>query len=98
MNFRISKQHGYHSALVGTRLSHSTSVEQTRTMLNKFGYDGSKYTEKSFKVGGVTALCDSGEALENVMIAGRWRNMFTPMHYRNTSVNFRLNIVHNLPV
>ena len=59
LNFRISKQHGYHSALVGTRLSHSTAVEQTRTMLNKFGYDGSKYTEKSFKVGGVTALCDS---------------------------------------
>ena len=98
LNFRISKQHGYHSALAGTRLSQSTAVEQTRAMMNKFGYDGSKYTEKSFKVGGVTALCDSGEALENVMIAGRWRNMFTPMHYRNTSVNFRLNIVHNLPV
>ena len=66
-------------------------------MLTKYGFDGKKYIEKSFKVGGVTALCDSGEALENVMIAGRWRNRFTPMHYRNTFVNFRLDLVKNLP-
>ena len=98
LNFRISKQFGYHSAMAGTRLSQSTAVEQARSMMKKYGYDGAKYTEKSFKVGGVTALCESGEALENVMIAGRWRNMYTPMHYRNTSVNFRLDIVQNLPV
>ena len=98
LNFRITKQFGYYSAMTGTRLSQSTAVEQARSMMKKYGYDGAKYTEKSFKVGGVTALCDSGEALENVMIAGRWRNMYTPMHYRNTSVNFRLNIVQNLPI
>ena len=97
LNFRIGKQNGYHIALANTQLSHSTAVEQVRTMLSKYGFDGTKYTEKSFKVGGVTALCDSGEALENVMIAGRWRNTFTPMHYRNTSENFCLDIVKNLP-
>ena len=98
LNFRISKHQGFHSALAQTHLAQSTAVQQTRKMLDKYGCDGSKYSEKSFKVGGVTALCDSGEALENVMIAGRWRNMYTPMHYRNTSVNFRLNIVQNLPL
>ena len=98
LNFRISKHQGFHSALAQTHLAQSTALQQTRSMLDKYGYDGFKYSEKSFKVGGVTGLCDSGEALENVMITGRWRNMYTPMHYRNTSVNFRLNIVQNLPL
>ena len=34
------------------------------------------FTEKSMKIAGVTALLDSGEPLDNVAIAGRWRLVF----------------------
>ena len=97
VNFRLAKMNGYHMALANTKLSVGSATTQMRNLLVKSGFNGSVYTEKSFKVGGVTALCDSGEGLENVMVAGRWRNLFTPLHYRNTSVNFRLSIVQNLP-
>ena len=96
LNFRVAKRHGYHLAIANTKLAVNTATSQMRSLLNKHGFPGNSYTEKSFKVGGVTALCDSGEGLENVMVAGRWRNMYTPMHYRNSSVHFRLNIVNNL--
>lgn len=97
VNFRVEKRNGYHATIVNTKLGVSSATDQMRALLIRHGYPGKSYTEKSFKVGGVTALCDSGEGLENVMVAGRWRNLYTPMHYRNTSVNFRLNIVQNLP-
>ena len=87
LNFRIANQNGYHIELSNTQLSHSTEVEQVWTMLTKYGFDG----------GHGSAMRFQGGTIENVMIAGRWRNMFTPMHYRNTFVNFRLDLVKNLP-
>ncbi len=56
-----------------------------------------KYTEKSMKASGVTALCDSGEPMENVMNQGRWRSLLTPMHYRNTSHQFKIDITNRIP-
>ena len=88
INFRVEKRNGYHSALPNTKLGVSSATAQMRTLLDEHGFPGKSYTEKSFKVGGVTALCDTGEGLENVMVVGRWRNLYMPMHYRNTSVNF----------
>ena len=34
----------------------------------------------SNQIAGVTALCDSGEPLENVAIGGRWRMVTTPLN------------------
>ena len=98
INFRLRKQNGFVAPVPGERLAVSNAVAITRKLLNAYGFDGSKYTEKSMKVAGVTALCDYGEPLENVSIMGRWRTSTMPMHYRNTSLQFKKNIASNIPV
>jgi len=47
-------------------------------------------------ISGVTALCDTGEPLENVEIAGRWKSSTTLMHYRNTSKKFRVEVAKRI--
>ena len=53
-----------------TSVSQSNATKCTRELLVKEGFDGSCFTEESFKVQGVTQLLDSGEPLENVMVSG----------------------------
>ena len=48
-------------------LLQSNATKCTRELLVKHGFDGSRFTETSFKVPGVTQLLDSGEPLENMM-------------------------------
>ena len=78
-------------------LSQSNATKCTRELLVKHGFDGSRFTEKSFKVQGVTQLLDSGEPLENVMVFGRWKQTTIPLHYRNLSENFLLSVAGRLP-
>ena len=68
-----------------------------RATLAKMSNDTARFTEKSFKVTGVTSLLDAGESLENVMIAGRWRGLMTPQHYRNTLIEIRLSVARRIP-
>lgn len=96
LNFRICKN-GYHKALPKTRLGISSATKQFRDLLDANGFEGKKFTEKSFKVGGTTALCDAGEPIENVALAGRWKCPRTPLHYRNTSKEFRLGVARRIP-
>ena len=102
LNFRIAKRGlGREIPLPHKSLSQSTATEKTRLLLQRYGMDtvaAKKFTEKSMKIAGVTALCDSGEPLENVAIAGRWRTMTTPLYYRNTSKNFRVKVAKNIPL
>ena len=97
LNFRLQKTAGSWKALPGSRLSQSAATDRMRATLAKVTPDAHKFTEKSFKVSGVTALLDAGESLENVMLAGRWRGLLTPQHYRNTSIQFRLSIARRIP-
>ena len=99
VNFRLAKRgQGRSFALKSTKLSCSTATKYTRILLQKHGIDGSRFTEKSMKISGVTALCDTGEPLENVAIAGRWKSSTTPMHYRNTSKKFRVEVAKRIPL
>ena len=81
-------------------LLQSNATKCTRELLVKHGFDfdGSRFTEKSFKVQGVTQLLDSGEPLENVMVFGRWKQTKIPLHYRNLSENFLLSVAGRLPL
>ena len=97
LNFRLQKSAGSWKALPGSRLSQNAAMEKMRATLAKVTPDADKFTEKSFKVTGVTSLLDSGESLENVMLASRWRGLLTPQHYRDTSVQFRLSIAKRIP-
>ena len=98
VNFRLKKDAGRHIPLCTTSLSQSNATKCTRELLVKHGFDGSRFTEKSFKVQGVTQLLDSGEPLENVMVFGRWKRTTTPLHYRNLSENFLLGVAGRLPL
>ena len=98
LNFRIWKEAGRHVAMPLHGLSASNATKNTRALLAKHGYDAAAFTEKSMKVQGVTELLETGEALENVMVHGRWKSATTPLHYRHLSVNFRLQVAQNIPV
>ena len=98
VNFRLQKVGGSYIPLCKTSLSQSNATKFTRVLLVKHGYDGSKFTEKSFKVQGVTALMDAGESAENVMVFGGWKRTTTPLHYRNMSANFLLGVAGKLPM
>ena len=98
VNFRIAKREGYHVRIPGKTLCATNATKCTRELLKKYNIDGDKFTEKSMKVSGVTALCDSGEPLENVSIMGRWRSLVMPMHYRNTSHEFKKSVANNIPL
>lgn len=69
LNFRLQRSGGSWKALPRARLSLTTATENMRTTLAKVTH------QKSFKVTGVPSLLDSGEPLENVMLAGRWRGL-----------------------
>ena len=98
LNFRFKKLNGAYELIPFSTLGYSNSVDQFSKLLTSQGYDGRKYTSKSFKCARVTALLDTGEPLANVQIAGRWRSESTPLHYRNTSTFFRLNIAKRIPM
>ena len=102
LNFQIKKRGlGREISLPHKSLSQSTATEKTRLLLQHYGMDvvaAKKFTEKSMKIAGVTALCDFGEPLENVAIAGRWRTMTTPLYYRNASKNLRVKVAKNIPL
>ena len=97
LNFRLKNDKGFHSRLPGKNLSVGTAVKHTKNMLKSFGFPYENYSEKAFKVAGVTALYNSGESLEHVMIAGRWHSLLTPMHYRDVSDEFKQSIVEKIP-
>ena len=98
VNFRLQKDGGRHVPLWKTSLSQSNATKLTRELLTKHGYEGSKFTEKSFKVQGVTELMNSGEPAENVMVFGGWKRTTTPLHYRHTSADFLLGVASRLPM
>jgi len=98
VNFRLRREGGRQLPLWYTSLSQSNATKCTRELLTKHGFDGQKFTEKSFKVQGVTQLLDSGESLENVMVFGGWKRTTTPLHYRHMSTNFLLDVANRLPL
>jgi hypothetical protein len=97
LNFRLRKIPGGHVPMYHLSLAASNATQCTRQLLQRYGYEASTFTEKSMKVQVVTELLDAGEALENVMTFGRWKTTTTPLHYRNLSVRYRLEIAGNIP-
>ncbi len=98
VNFRLQKEAGRHKPLWRTSLAQSNATKCTRQLLEKHGFQGDSFTEKSLKVQGVTDLLDTGEPLENVMVFGRWKQTTTPCHYRNLSANFLQGIAGRIPM
>ena len=100
LNFYLLKKGQSHTPLTSKSIVQSNATKHTKNLLKTYNVPNNliaKFTEKSLKIAGVTALLDSGEPLENVSIAGRWKTTHTPQHYRNTSTFFRKKIASNIP-
>ena len=97
LNFRYERTKHGPRVLLG-RLCLSNSTRDMRKMLNNLGFNGDKYTEKSFKVSGVTAAMENGISLDDVALHGRWHCRETPRHYRQMSLCYRKNLALKLPL
>lgn len=97
LNFRLRREAGAHSAITSAGVCQSNATKYTRQLLSKHGYDATNFMEKSMKVQGVTELMETGEAVINVAVHGRWKRETTPLHYRHLSIPFRLAVANRIP-
>ena len=63
LNCRIARKKGEQLSKSKEKLSYTTSIENSKTLLEKFGLQG-RYSEKSFKVAGVSEAFNQGLPLE----------------------------------
>ena len=78
------------------KLSYSTAMQQMRLLLKTCGIH-KRYTETSFKAGGVSAYLKSGASLESCMVHGRWRGINTPLFYLRETNDYRLSLAQRVP-
>ena len=91
LNCRIANRDGIQKAKPQEKLSYTTSMENSKSLLGKFGLQG-MYSEKSFKVAGVSEAFNQGISVEDAMFHGRWRSLETPGIYCHQSKKKRLDI------
>ena len=72
-------------------LSYTSSLENTKELLGRFGFEG-KYSEKTFKVSGVSEAVHKDVPLMDIMSHGRWRGLETPLIYMNKDKRRKLEI------
>ena len=97
LNFRYKKSKKGIQILPG-RLCLSNAVRDMRNMLSNLEIDSKCYTEKSFKVGAVTAATEAGISLDEIAFHGRWLCRETPRHYRNLSNDYRQKLASRIPL
>ncbi len=90
LNCMVQKTGAVHKPILSKSLSCTTATQHMRDLVKKCGIVGKHYTEKSYKVGGVTEFLHDGNTLEMAMVRGRWKSVNTPMYYRNDDEDFRL--------
>ena len=93
LNCRIASIKGQQVAKPKEKLSYTTSLENSKTILLKFGLTG-KYSEKSFKVAGVSEAFNQGLSMEDAMFHGRWKSVETPAIYCHQSKKKRIDVAN----
>ena len=73
------------------KLCYSNSCRDTKSVLLSIGIRGN-FTEKSFKVGGVSLAIDNNVPLIDVQSHGRWKSLETPLIYTEKSKRRRLEV------
>ena len=91
LNCRIANKKGTQIAKATEKLSYTTSLENSKSLLVKFGLEG-KYSEKSFKVSGVSEAFNQGISMEDAMYHGRWKSLETPGIYCHQNKSKRMKI------
>ena len=93
LNCRIANKKGIQSSKPTEKLSYTTSLENSKSLMTKYGLEG-KYSEKSFKVSGVSEAFDRGISAEDAMYHGRWKSVNTSAIYCSQSKHKRLKVSH----
>ena len=91
LNCRIRTVGGVSSALQEKQLSYTTSLENSKALLEKLNIKG-KFSEKTFKVAGVSEASNQHVPLEDISSFGRWKNIETPRYYMNQSKKRRMEV------
>ena len=90
LNGRFYRDAGRTEIIKNSVLSRSNSTADMRQWIKATGEFERKYTEKSFKCGGVSFMCNKAHAsAHQVQVHGRWRNQQTPLFYRDDSDEYR---------
>ena len=72
-------------------LSYQTAMEKSRQLCLSLRFEG-KFSEKSYKVTGVTEGFDAGLSQEEMANHGRWKSSDTPKIYYAQSVKWKIDI------
>ena len=91
LNCRIAVRKNVQISKPKEKLSYTTSLENSRAILAKLNIEG-KFSEKSFKVAGVSEAFNQNISLEDAMYHGRWRCIDTPAIYCHRSRAKRLKV------
>ena len=91
LNCRILRSKEVVRAKGKEKLSYSNSCRDTKAVLAFMGLEGA-FTEKSFKVAGVSLAVDKDIPLIDIQSHGRWKNLETPLIYTQKSKKRRLEV------
>ena len=91
LNCRLAIRKGQQDAKPFEVLGYTTNLENTKSLLKKLGFEG-KYSEKSFKVAGVSEAFNNNITMEDAMYHGRWRSLDTPGVHCHQNKKKRRNI------
>ena len=91
LNCRIRTVKGVSSAIQDKQLSYTTSLENSKALLQKLNILG-QFSEKTFKVAGVSEASNQHVSLEDISSFGRWKNIETPRFYMDQSKKRRMEV------
>ena len=92
LNCRIAVRKGKQISKHWEKLGYTTSLENSRDLVKKIGKEG-RFSEKTFKVSGVSEAFNKNISLEDAMFHGRWRSIDTPQVYCQMNRQKRLKVV-----
>ena len=91
LNCRVLHSGDIYRAKPAEPLSYTTSLENTKEILQRLEIPGN-FSEKTFKVSGVSEAIHQNVPLVDIMSHGRWRNLETPLIYTNKNKKSRLEV------
>ena len=91
LNCQITNKKGVQGTYAWKKVSYTTSLENYKKVCKDMGFQGN-FSEKSFKVAGVSEAFNQNCSMEDVMYHGRWKSLDTPAIYCHQNRIKRLRI------
>ena len=87
---RYSRRNGL-APISNMPMAYSTALEESRQLCHSLGFEGN-FSEKSYKVAGVSQGFDSGMTSEEMANHGRWKSTDTPKIYYSQNKKNKMDI------